>query len=525
MLELIARELMAKGLVTPTWAGDMETRGQLVKLFREYHDGQHRMQLTTEMRKMMRIDDARLDRFNSNYCEMVISSMADRLGVDTIQASSGLGGAALELADFLAQQLPEGVNAQTLAQTLISTFGMGAQMGADDPGQQWVDAVLEANRFDGLQIKLREAVLRDGDTFLMVEYNDDTGLPELSHEPTWDGDSGSLVIYDRRGKTIVAGVKIWYEGEMRRANIYWPDHVDKYLYEMVEVVGEGQVTREEPQLKAYKDNPVDTTRDGKAPGVPLIHFANKGGVRGSSELLNVIPLQDALNRTLISMVMSAELSAFSILFAKGWKPPAAILPGMILHTEVIGPDGQTIVTEDKDTAAAIAALIEARSLERIEAGDLQQLISEAEWLIAQIGTISSTPVPSMMGGDAESGEALKQRDVRLLGKLNRAMVQIGNSWEDAFAQAHRQQRLFGQGAPVIVRFTLRWKSAEIRNDDALRALAELFFKHGYDRAALRVISQTSTANYTEADIDRLMREKSEDANAGLENLNVPALAF
>lgn len=518
MLELIQQKL--GGLVTPTWAQEMQTRGELVKLFRQYYDGEHRLQITSTMRKMLGVSDTRLDRYNVNYCQIVVDNMADRLTVDTITASSGLGGAALELADFLTQQLPQGVNAQALAQQLVQQFGMKPQMEADEPGQMWMDQVLETNRFDGLQIKVRKSALCDGDTFVMCEFNEDTGLPEFSHEPAWDGDWGSMVIYDRKGKAIVAAVKMWYEGDVRRANIYYPDRVEKYEYESVEVVSKTGQKTNQMRLTAYKaEESVDTTREGRAPGVPLIHFSNHGGIAGKSELLNVIPLQDSLNQTLVSMVMSALLSGFPVFFAKGWEPPSGITPGFIFHANYSYKSEQTGAARapfGEEEARAFRDIIASMDLTRIEAGDLSQLINQAEWLIAQIATISSTPVPSQMGGDSQSGEALKQRDTRMLGKLLRAQVQIGNAWEDAFALGHRQATLFSRSdaPPGIVRFATRWKTAEIRNDDALLKLAELFFKYGFEREALRTISQTSTAQYTEDGIDKVIEEKQQDSGAG-----------
>ena len=86
MLDKIAAILMQKGLVSSTWQNEMSLSGEIVKLCREYYEGQQRQKLTSEMRKMMQVTDDRLDRYVANYCEMVVSQMADRLTVDTIEA-------------------------------------------------------------------------------------------------------------------------------------------------------------------------------------------------------------------------------------------------------------------------------------------------------------------------------------------------------------------------------------------------------------------------------------------------------
>ncbi|MBZ0295894.1 MAG: phage portal protein, partial [Anaerolineae bacterium] len=374
MLEQIAAILMDQGLVAITWAGQMSTRGELVKLYRQYYEGEHRMKLTSEMKKMMQITDSPMDRYNANYCEMVISSMADRLEVDTIEAT-------------------EAVESDT------------------KPGQTWVDDVLKANRFDGLQIDVREAVLRDGETFVMVQYDDNAKRVILAHELAWDGDCGVMVIKDRMGREIVAGVKVWYEGEFRRVNIYYRNSIAKYNEQMVEVTDPNtNETTQELKLKMMGDGPEDTTRDNEEPGVPIIQFTNKSK-QGSSELVNVIPLQDSLNSTLISAVMNALLTAFSILFAKGFKPPAGLTPGMIIHAYIKDENDNPYFSDVRDEAEAAAALMDTYSLERIQPGEVGPLIDQCEFLIKQIGVVSFTPVPGLMGGDSQSGEALQERRV------------------------------------------------------------------------------------------------------------------
>jgi hypothetical protein len=126
---------------------------------------------------------------------------------------------------------------------------------------------------------------------------------------------------------------------------------------------------------------------------------------------------------------------------------------------------------------------------------------------------TQTPVPGkQMGGSSASGEALKQRDTRLLGKLTRAQVQLGNAWEDVVYLSSVQQQLFGkQLPPPLTILNTRWKSAEIRNDADILAAAEQLQAWGFEREALRTLSQSTLASYTDADIDRMMTEKNADS--------------
>jgi hypothetical protein len=245
--------------------------------------------------------------------------------------------------------------------------------------------------------------------------------------------------------------------------------------------------------------------------VPIVQFVNKSK-KGSSELVNIIPLQDSLNSTLLSAVMNALLTAFSILFARGWKPPSGITPGMILHAMISDEAGVPISTDDKDKAEAYAALIETYSLERIAPGEVEPLIKQMEFVIKQIGVISFTPVPGLMGGDSQSGEALQERRVGQLGKVNAAQVRLGNRWEDVISLAHWQQTLFAkEKPPESSGWNCRWKNAEIRNDTNILKLVELLMKWGYEREGFRQLRQLPGITYSDADIDRLITEKQDDS--------------
>lgn len=465
MLNAIQDILVEKRLVSSDWAKETGKAAELVALFREYYDGQHRLKLTVEMQKMMQIDDVRLDRYNANYCQMVIQAMADRLKVEDIDHSQN------PLSN------PDGTDV--------------------DPAKAWLDDLLYQNRFDALQIKIHKAALRDGETFVMLDYSDTEKRVKIAHEPAFDGDVGLIAVYDSSKTTIVAAVKAWWEADIKRVNIYYPSQIDRY-----------QIRTEGDTDLQPMDGEV-TARNNTIPGVPVIRFGTEEASK--SELTNVVPLQDSLNRTLVSMVMAGELTAFAILFAVGWKPPAGITPGMIMHAMITDPStGQPVIPDDEEQARALATMLGSFKLERIQGGDLSQLISQADWLISQIGHVSSTPVE--LGGADASGEAMKQRDVRLVGKLQGAQVNMGNAYEDMIEMAGLFQTLYGSiKPPALGRLNARWKSAEIRNDtDVLKAF-ELLMKYGHEREALRVLGQASFLSFDESKIEQMMDEKLADA--------------
>lgn len=500
MLEAIANILMSQGLVNTQWKTDAQEQGELVKLCRDYYDGHHRAQLTTEMKKMMNIADEKLDRFNANYSSYVIDRMADRLIVDKFEVKSAK---------------PKPTNPPALP---ASTGAVPPQTpppvdvpDETDPAQEWVEDLMEYNRFDGLQRDVTVSYLTDGVTFIISQYDDIEKRMSFCQELAYDGDVGMLVIYERGSySTIAAAVKIWYdvpptpeqklEGETnislyKRVNIYYPNQTDKYY----STDGQSLTPLDAPQEELIS----------KAPGVPVIPFYNKGGV---SELVNIIPLQDSLNSAIVDLVMAGRLTAFSVVLSVGLDTPQGMTPGMVIYKRIVDANGATILPQNKDEADAQAAILNAARLERLPVGDLSQIIKAIDVFVEKISDISSTPLASAMGSSTSSGESLKQREVGMLGKLNRAQTQLGNAWEDVIYLAASQQGAFGHSAaPQIDKLDTRWKSAEVRNDSDVLALFKLLNDAGYERAALRALGQSSLASYSEDDIQKMMDEKAKDS--------------
>jgi hypothetical protein len=441
-------EMLPKTLVRDEWLVETDDWGDRVKLFRDYYDGNHRSKLTGNMKRMLRISGDAHDQFNENYCGLVVDTYADRLLVDRMQ-------------------------------------------GNDDEATNWATELLDANRFDGLQMDIHEATIRDGDTFVLLEYDSDSDSVVFSHEPCWDGETGMIAVYDRRLKNILVAVKVWYEGldDARRVNFYYPDRVEKYIGDES---GYG--------MQPYVDDSTDERGIAEwLPGfVPVVHFRNRARTMtqyGISELASVVPLQDALNRGLMSMVMTAELTAFLIRVAKGFEPPAEVSPGMWI---TIGAEGLS-----NDQVADAFTL---------EPGGIVPFIDQANHLIEQIATISRTPLPTTLGGANASGEALKQRESGLLAKVRKAQVKIGNSHEDMMRMAVMLYNTFAPTRAPESIWRCVWRDAQVRNEaqmiqnalairdivgerETLRLIAEVY---GYGMGKQEEIQQEKQAQTAQA---------------------------
>ena len=223
---------------------------------------------------------------------------------------------------------------------------------------------------------------------------------------------------------------------------------------------------------------------------------------GQSEIINVIPMQDLLNKTLIDLTMILDTLAFPQRYTLNVNHGSSrldILPGSVteFHSEYDG--GQV----GQWTAATVDG-----PLKSIEA------------LVQHIAGTTRTPqhLFQIMGG-VPSGEALKTAESGLVNKAQQRMVNFGNSWEDCVTMALRIQEAFGTAVAVEEGFTLdtTWDDPETRNEqshlEALRIKLELgVTKHQVMREM----------GYTQEQIDQMdadgAQERANETNIGAEIL-------
>lgn len=215
---------------------------------------------------------------------------------------------------------------------------------------------------------------------------------------------------------------------------------------------------------------------------------------GQSEIKSAIAPQNALNRFFYSGIMGAELTAFAMYVAMGFDPGNDVMPGKIIK---IAKDGM-----DKEAAA---------SFTKIESSDLSQIISMIELSCKKIGSITRTPAPEFYGAsDTASGEALKQHEIGLIGKVQRFQSRAGNAWEDTVMLAHKVQSAYGtKQPPAYKRFTASWKSAEIRDDTKMVDNALKVKDLVGERQTMRLLGDVFE-DFTEENIDKFLKEKSKD---------------
>lgn len=309
----------------------------------------------------------------------------------------------------------------------------------------------------------------------------DVRAPETHHEALLTGDGYALVWPDQEGKAVIwplpaCDVAVAYDpnrpGVLRRAARYWWDeddgraHVDVFTPDQVE----RWVSRAARKAGTGLGNPghfhefvavntggieIESTIPHTAGRVPIVHFPNmKHHGYGTSELVNVVPLQRALNKTLCDLLVAQEFSAFRQRYATGFDlddedTADATEPGTDTRPPLDYGNDRMITSSDPDTKFGT-----------FEASDITQYVEVLENFRAEIARVSGTPLHYLFitRGDFPSGEAMKSAEARFTRKVENRQASFGNQWEDLLALALRIEdaELAVDGSML----SLEWESAE-----------------------------------------------------------------
>lgn len=269
------------------------------------------------------------------------------------------------------------------------------------------------------------------------------------------------VMYDPKNKRkILRASKKWEteEGDLR-LNIYHPDKIEQFVVSkednQVDIIGVvPSIGDELPQgwSRFAEDipNPYGI--------VPVFHFKNKptGSTHGLSELKPVIPIQNAINKVLMDMMIGCEFAGFPQKWMAGGGHPKE---GWRAGT------GRVWATTDPGAKFG--------QFDQIELDPLKNYV---EMLVGHVAKTTQTPMHYLRtSGDMPSGEALKTAESGLVQKAKKKHKHWGHTWGHAMAFAihlletadspipfEDSEEMHSKGGLSTLKPV--WKSAETRHD-------------------------------------------------------------
>jgi hypothetical protein len=311
------------------------------------------------------------------------------------------------------------------------------------------------------------------------------------------------VAYDAASREPQAAVKLWLEPAAvgddaqqgyARAVLFLPDEIVR-LRSKARVADVGSV----PVATGWN---VEETIPNPLGVVPVVELTNRSRVLGGgeSELVDVLPIVDALDKLATDMMVSAEFAAM----------PRRYVTGMALPER---PNEETGEPEP-DTAAAFN-LTAMRTWfiedEQVKVGQfpeagLEGFVRGIETLTQQLASVSALPAHYLnnLTGQLPSAESLRSAEASLVAKVRRKMQSFGAGW----GRVARLALLVRDGTLPAGADGLEvvWRDPESRTD-AMAADAAL------KRAQLGIPLPTLWADlgYTPAQVADMQRQRATDA--------------
>jgi hypothetical protein len=324
-----------------------------------------------------------------------------------------------------------------------------------------------ANRMDAQQNRLYKRVLRDGRSYVMVDYDTANSRPRFTLHNVDDGTVGITYHRDPSDPNSVLFANRYFytfdplnpgeTGKLRKTT-YLPHEIRKYVQSglaggWITITDDGDPSWPLP----WRD------RQGNPLGIAIVEFENPDG----SEIAQIIGLQNGLNKSWLDLIAAADAAGFPILAAEYADAMA----------DVANDDDDLEGADEFRVGPGRVIEIFGGKMHRIPSGDLSQLIDTIWTITSAISGASRTPQHYLrpVGGDVPSGEALKQLESGLVKRAEERQLVFGQGWEDAMKLALRVEDTFGQRLAIPQPLTIGtdWKPADLANPLVAAQTAQL----------------------------------------------------
>lgn len=409
------------------WVVQVEReREALIRRYRDYYAGKHDARLTDRQAAYLSTPAGKT--FQLNYMPVVIDPLCERLHLTVLNVES-LDGTANEA--------------------------------ATEAVKLW----WKLNQMESEQSIVHRSAIRDGDSFVIVSWDNERGIPTFTQEPAFDGEYGMTAYYDESDSSrLLMAAKRWRtknaKGDpVQRLTIY----TDSAVFKFTSDVSEPQrrlFNNWKPLIVDGEEWPVRwVDRKGEPLGLPVVHFKAKadGGTHGTSALDDVIPAQDALNKTVIDLLALVDTAGFPIHTMIGDAPLDS--EGNVIQLGA----GSWIWSEDSET-----------KIGRIEPTNPAAINDVVDAFVMRIAQISRTPLVYFQASkQVASDETQEANDSGIQSRAAERAAEFGGHWAAVITQGLRLASVFGSLAydPLNTIVVPEWDSFRVINES--KEVAEL----------------------------------------------------
>lgn len=381
----------------------LDERRPRIDLYTDYFEGRHRLRYATA--KFQQAFGGMFREFADNWCPVIVNAPVERLRVQG--------------------------------------FRFGGSSDADK--EAW-----DLWQFNGMDAEStmvhREAVTCEEAYWLVEPPRNGSKFPRITAEHP----SQVIVAVDPGDRRVRrAALKKWVDDDGHAyATLYLPEAVYKFRSKDKARPG-GRMNW--VQLDTGGANPL-----GVVPMVPVVNSPSMLG-GGTSDLANAIALSDAINKTLLDMLVASEYGAFKARVLIGVEAPKDPTTGLPLkNTEIAAAMTKFISIGDKDAKIA-----------EFSATDLNNYVVALEPLVNHLAAQTRTPPHYLLGAMVNvSGDALKAAETGLASRTREKMTSFGEGHEEAMRLAFLSMDKNDARATATSAETI-WADPEVRSQAEL----------------------------------------------------------
>jgi len=368
----------------------------------------------------------------------------------------------------------------SLAERLRVTGFTGAAGGAD----LWADWIRsDLDQQSG--VAHREA-LTLGSAYVIV-WADQSGNPRVSVESARQ----LATITDPGSRRIVAAVKKWETSTTTEAITYEADKITRHRAEQVGAIS-GFRTVE------VIDNPLGQ--------VPVVELRNGDRLLddGVSEIEDLKPLVDGLNKSLADMMVTSEYVGRP----RRWASGIELEEAAVLDEEGVATGETIAVNPIPEGARAMISENSEAKFGQLTAADLAGYEASVRVLLGQIMACSALPshYVGVFTDNPASADALRASEASLTARAEARQATFGRSWE----QVARLVTAVRTGAdPESVDVRVKWASAATRS---IAQEADAIVKL-YGANLLPASICLSRLGYTDDEIEEISAARTKESNA------------
>jgi hypothetical protein len=408
-------------------AGKLRDRESEVAKYDNYYSGRHPLLFTTsDFREAF---GRMLDGYADNWCRIIIDAAVERL-------------------------TPTGFRFPSVPN----------REGEADLADEDAWAIWRANKLDSrIQIGFVESMVA-GIAYMMVWYPDGTVIDQdgvvdmggMLPRITVEHPSEVIIEHDPADRDRrLAGLKMWGVQGERRATLFLPDSIWKFVEGPVLDANEREVRDRFGHL-TYEWRPIEGESGpnplGTVPIVPLVNRPRLMYPDGESELREIVPNQDAINKLAKDMLVASEFAAFPQRWATGVEIP--VDPETNEPIENWTPDIARFLTTSNPDAR----------LGSLPAADLSNFVVALDNRVNSMASQSRTP-PHYLNASADrlSGESMKAAEAGLVARVREKMIHLGDGILEAMSLAFR---ITGDVRGDVQDAVLLWADPETRTEAA-----------------------------------------------------------